>query len=142
MDYNNEQAILNTLNQITHNTYHSVHLLGEIVRGISKFYENVPFDSECLHWILYNEAPATLDDYESALLYRNNIMSYIDKMLEYVFDINIREQVRHSVLKSLKLGHLTYIYGSVDDIDMQARIRILTRRILDNFYLYNQSDTK
>lgn len=133
--------MLNTMNQLTHNTYVSVKILGELSRGIAEFYDNVPFDSECLHWILYKESPKTLGNYESAIMCRNLNMQYVEKMLEHVYDTKIRNQVKHSVFRSLKCGYLAYVYGSIDDIDMQARIRILTRRILDHFYLYKSADS-
>ena len=140
MNYKKEQDLLQYLNQLTHNTYESVNLLGELSRNIAQFYENVPFDSECLHWILYNESPQTLKDYESAILYRNVNMQYINEVLEYVAESAIKDQVRHSVFRSLKLGHLAYVYGGIKDVDMQARVRILTRQVLDSFYALADSN--
>lgn len=63
--------------------------------------------------------------------YTNHVKRIIYKVCSDVMDISIQNAVQVTVLNYVKSRHLIYYYENIEDLNKQARVRILVNMTLD-----------
>lgn len=110
------------------NKYLATLYIASAARKLLKKYDNALLESEALTWIIRGVNIKVLKQVQRIQSRRSFQLSYIDEVLCYVDDTDIKEGVRSSIVASKHARNLVYIYN-VSNIHKQARIRILTRII-------------
>lgn len=99
-------------------------------RQLAEKYGNIISHAEALTWILSGKIPDCLFDYKSKIKQRElRPFLHAKEYLDNVIDVQVRESVWNSLIKSRNEGHLIYHYEDIYDKDRQARVRILSKKL-------------
>lgn len=116
------------------NKYSAVIKIADDARQLQKKYGNVPLESEAITWILRGIDQKTLDKVKQIQSRKKFYLSYLNEVLTYVDDIEVKKSVKQSIKQSKRAQNLVYFY-STHDKSKQARIRVLTRIIWHELFL-------
>jgi len=99
-------------------------------RKLAEKYGNIISHAEALSWLLSGKDPSCLSNYQDKIKQRElRPLLHAKEYLDSVMDIQVRESVWNSLMKSRNEGHLIYHYEDIYDKDRQARVRILAKKL-------------
>lgn len=144
MYWKRDKELFDQLSQDCGSSFAAIQHLTKDSRDKMKQSNNVISESEALTWALTGEKPkglkrrmkekeVRLNAYHPVRYYQD---AYMEELLSYVDDIDIRESVRRSFDKSKETGNLHYVYISALTDGNKARVRILTNMVWN----YDTSD--
>lgn len=116
------------------NKYLAVMQIANDARQLQKKYGNVPLESEAITWILRGVDQKTLDTIKRIQSRKKFYLSYLDEVLTYVDDLEVKQSVKQSIKQSKRAQNLVYFYSTQDRFK-QTRIRVLTRIIWYELFL-------
>lgn len=116
------------------NKYSAVMQIANDARQLQKKYGNVPLESEAITWVLRGIDQKTLDTIKRIQSRKKFYLSYLDEVLTYIDDIEVKKSVKQSIKRSKRAQNLVYFY-STQDRSKQTRIRVLTRIIWYELFL-------
>ena len=115
--------------EFNNNPYEMSMFLSILNRNICINYKRCVVGSEVFSWILTGKEPKNIKKYlRDALSDKSYVDEYIDEVLCYIDDSEVSEDVRLSLIKSLKKNYLLYNYKNTRKNDFKkSRVRILTK---------------
>lgn len=114
--------------------YSAVNLVAKKARIKAKETDYMILDCEAISWALTGEQPKEIHKRPSeAYPITGYGITDLEDMLSCVDDVKVAQAVRDSYDLSVKANHLIYSYKEVPDEDRQARIRVLTNLIWNNY---------
>ena len=121
--------------QFNGNRYAALSYVQRKARSYLKETDNLILDSEAVTWALRGERPEIADRQTYSQVKRRYATSYIEEVLCYVDDLDVKRSVRKSIKASRSNQNLVYVYeGELSD-SRSARVRILTNIIWNELYV-------
>ena len=121
--------------QFNGNRYAALSYVQRKARNYLKETDNLILDSEAVTWALRGERPEIADRQTYSQVKRRYATSYIEGVLCYVDDLDVKRSVRKSIKASRSNQNLVYVYeGELSD-SRSARVRILTNIIWNELYV-------
>ena len=121
--------------QFNGNRYAALSYVQRKARNYLKETDNLILDSEAVTWALRGERPEIADRQTYSQVKRRYATSYIEEVLCYVDDLDVKRSVRKSIKASRSNQNLVYVYeGELSD-SRSARVRILTNIIWNELYV-------
>ena len=121
--------------QFNGNRYAALSYVQRKARNYLKETDNLILDSEAVTWALRGERPEIADRRRYSQVKRRYATSYIEEVLCYVDDLDVKRSVRKSIKASRSNQNLVYVYeGELSD-SRSARVRILTNIIWNELYV-------
>lgn len=121
--------------QFNGNRYAALSYVQRKARNYLKETDNLILDSEAVTWALRGERPEIADRQTYSQVKRKYATSYIEEVLCYVDDLDVKRSVRKSIKASKSNQNLVYVYeGELSD-SRSARVRILTNIIWNELYV-------
>ena len=121
--------------QFNGNRYAALSYVQRKARNYLKETDNLILDSEAVTWALRGERPEIADRQTYSQVKRRYAASYIEEVLCYVDDLDVKRSVRKSIKASRSNQNLVYVYeGELSD-SRSARVRILTNIIWNELYV-------
>lgn len=121
--------------QLNGNRYAALSYVQRKARNYLKETDNLILDSEAVTWALREERPEIADRQTYSQVKRRYATSYIEEVLCYVDDLDVKRSVRKSIKASKSNQNLVYVYeGELSD-SRSARVRILTNIIWNELYV-------
>ena len=121
--------------QFNGNRYAALSYVQRKARNYLKETDNLILDSEAVTWALRGEKPEIADRQTYSQVKRRYATSYIEEVLCYVDDLDVKRSVRKSIKASRSNQNLVYVYeGELSD-SRSARVRILTNIIWNELYV-------
>lgn len=121
--------------QFNGNRYAALSYVQRKARDYLKETDNLILDSEAVTWALRGERPEIADRQTYSQVKRRYATSYIEEVLCYVDDLDVKRSVRKSIKASRSNQNLVYVYeGELSD-SRSARVRILTNIIWNELYV-------
>ena len=121
--------------QFNGNRYAALSYVQRKARNYLKETDNLILDSEAVTWALRGERPEIADRQTYSQVKRRYATSYIEEVLCYVDDLDVKRSVRKSIKTSRSNQNLVYVYeGELSD-SRSARVRILTNIIWNELYI-------
>ena len=121
--------------QFNGNRYAALSYVQRKARNYLKETDNLLLDSEAVTWALRGERPEIADRRTYSQVKRRYATSYIEEVLCYVDDLDVKRSVRKSIKASRSNQNLVYVYeGELSD-SRSARVRILTNIIWNELYV-------
>lgn len=121
--------------QFNGNRYAALSYVQQKARNYLKETDNLILDSEAVTWALRGERPEIADRQTYSQVKRRYATSYIEEVLCYVDDLDVKRSVRKSIKASRSNQNLVYVYeGELSD-SRSARVRILTNIIWNELYV-------
>lgn len=121
--------------QFNGNRYAALSYVQRKARNYLKETDNLILDSEAVTWALRGERPKIADRQTYSQVKRRYATSYIEEVLCYVDDLDVKRSVRKSIKASRSNQNLVYVYeGELSD-SRSARVRILTNIIWNELYV-------
>ena len=97
-------------------------------------------ESQALAWVVTGQEPISVIQYKLDAAKRiERAKHYVDDRISYIDDIEIREAVKHSINESKRSGHLIYCYNNIWELNKQARVRIISNIVWDEWYQLNSN---
>ena len=121
--------------QFNGNRYAALSYVQRKARNYLKETDNLILDSEAVTWALRGERPEIADRQTYSQVKRKYATSYIEEVLCYVDDLDVKRSVRKCIKASKSNQNLVYVYeGELSD-SRSARVRILTNIIWNELYV-------
>ena len=121
--------------QFNGNRYAALSYVQRKARNYLEETDNLILDSEAVTWALRGERPEIADRQTYSQVKRRYATSYIEEVLCYVDDLDVKRSVRKSIKASKSNQNLVYVYeGELSD-SRSARVRILTNIIWNELYV-------
>ena len=114
------------------NIYEAVRDLGLAARKLCNDMYDVPLHSEAISWILSGDTPDLSEKIEQAKTIKIPMIGYMEELLNYVDDEDIKQSVRDSINASRTRRNLVFLYTTSDE-SKQTRIRVIARLIWFKF---------
>lgn len=107
------------------NPYLAILQIAQDARDICTSLDNRIPSATALDYAARGELPNPKD-------YPDHRLDRVKEYLKYVDDVAVRSAVLSSYEQSLKLNNLTYLYNTIEDESLQARVRIIMNILWDN----------
>lgn len=123
-------------NYIAHcdNAYSVVNTISSIARDKYKECNGYILDSEALTWVIQNTKPNHTDINRGNNMQSSKIpynMMTVDDILCNIEDVEVKESVKESILRSHESNYLLYYYKDIKDEFKKSRVRIIVKMIWD-----------
>lgn len=123
-------------NYIAHcdNVYSVVNTISSIARDKYKECNGYILDSEALTWVIQNTKPNHTDINRGNNMQSSKIpynMMTVDDILCNIEDVEVKESVKESILRSHESNYLLYYYKDIKDEFKKSRVRIIVKMIWD-----------
>lgn len=127
MDYWRDDNHYNYLLELLESPYAVVNYLSWQARTLCECYQDKILHSEALYWVYTGSVPSSLTSSRVIHTELDNLLTTADATLIYIYDREVVECVKRSLIDSYNANHLIYNYIHIDDPNRQARVRILVR---------------
>lgn len=109
------------------NPFLKVNLISKSARQLRKKCLYVISESEAISWICSGKQPKDLDKRIKLKKEDQNRLPYssMEDILFNIDDKDIRKAVKDSLVESIRIGQLVYIYDDIADEFKQVRVRII-----------------
>ena len=121
--------------QFNGNKYAALSYVQRKARNYLNETDNIILDSEAVTWALRGERPEIADRQTYSQVKRRYADSYIEEVLCYVDDLEVKRSVRKSIKASRHNQNLVYVYDGELSASRSARVRILTNIIWNELYV-------